>query len=85
MPKIDINNFDSELGKLVDAWCERRQLRLLRAILQVYPRVSGLTDEWSDMAVALKTIRIQHHSLLASGELDRVVELLHFAEGIAFR
>ncbi|MFP5415245.1 MAG: hypothetical protein ACLGG1_09585, partial [Gammaproteobacteria bacterium] len=72
-------DFDTELGVLVDAWCERRQLKLLRTILAVYPRVSGLTDEWGDLVKALKTIRVQYSSLLAPGEIDRVIELLHIA------
>ncbi len=70
------------MGLLIDAWCERRQLKLLRTILTAYPIVSGLTDEWGDLATALKTIRMQHSSLLAPEEIDRVVELLHIAEGV---
>jgi hypothetical protein len=78
-------DFDTELGMLVDAWCERRQLKLLRTILAAYPRVSGLTDEWGDLVKALKTIRVQHSSLLAPGEIDRVIELLHIAESVVYR
>jgi hypothetical protein len=78
-------DFDKELGKLIDAWCERRELRLLRTILPVYPRVSGLTDEWGDLVSALKTIRAQHKGLLVNGETDRVVELLHIAESVVYR
>ncbi len=78
-------DFDQELGSLIDAWCERRQLTLLRVILGAYPRVSGLTDEWESLAHALKTIRVRHSSLLQPGELDRVVNLLHLAEGVVYR
>ena len=78
-------DFDNELGALVDAWCERRQLKLLRTILAAYPRVSGLTDEWGDLVEALKIIRVQHSSLLAPGEIDSVVELLHIAESVVYR
>jgi hypothetical protein len=78
-------DFDKELGKLIDAWCERREFRLLKTILLAYPRVSGLTDEWSDLATALKTIRAQHAKLLTHGELDRVIGLLHIAEAIVYR
>jgi hypothetical protein len=78
-------DFDTELEKLVDAWCERRQLQLLRTILAAYPRVSGLTDEWGDLITALKTIRGEHCSLLAAGEIDRIVELQHIAESVVYR
>ena len=78
-------DFDYELGLLVDAWCERRQLILLRTILAVYPRVSGLTDEWGDLVMALKAIRVQHSSQLAPGEIDRVTKLLHVAESVVYR
>lgn len=78
-------DFDKELGKLVDAWCERRELRLLKTILPAYPRMSGLTDEWGDLATALKTIRAQHAKLLIDGEIDRVIELLHIAESVVYR
>jgi hypothetical protein len=82
---MDTQEFDKELGVLVDAWCDRRQLKLLRIILGSYPRVSGLTDEWADLAKALKTIRVQHPSLLVLGEIDRVIELQHIAESVVFR
>jgi hypothetical protein len=77
--------FDKELGLLVDAWCGRRQLKLLRTILAAYPRVSGLTDEWGDLATALKIIRFQHSCLLAPSEIDRIIELQHIAEGAVYR
>jgi hypothetical protein len=82
---MNSQDFDKELGLLIDAWCERRQLKLLRTILAAYPRVSGLTDDWGDLVAALKTIRIQHSSHLAPGEIDRVIELLHIAEGVVYR
>jgi Ser/Thr protein kinase RdoA (MazF antagonist) len=78
-------DFDGALATLIDAWCERRELKLLRIILGAYPRVSGLTDEWAELAKALKTIRAQHSSLLKTAEFETVVELLHIAEGIAYR
>lgn len=78
-------DFDKELGVLIDAWCERRELALLRTILLAYPRVSGLTDEWADLATALKTIRAQYQQSLVNDELDRVIDLLHIAEAIVYR
>lgn len=82
---MEIEYFDRELAALIDVWCERRELILLRMILPSYPRLSGLTDEWGELAAALKTIRVQHPNLLVDGELDRVVNLLHIAEAIVYR
>lgn len=83
--KMKPEDFDKELGALIDSWCERRELRLLRTLLPAYPRVSGLTDEWGHLATALKTIRAQHQKSLVNDELDRVIELLHIAEAIVYR
>lgn len=79
---MNLEEFDIELNELVDAWCERRQLKLLRTILVAYPIVNGLTDEWGELMKALKTIRVQYSPQLENDELDRVIRLLHFAEGM---
>jgi len=78
-------DFDDELASLIDAWCVRRQLTLLRTVLGAYPRASGLTDEWGELMTALKTVRVQHSSLLGEGELDRIVDILHFTESVVYR
>ena len=78
-------DFDKDLAALVDAWCERRELDLLRLILCSYPRVSVLTDEWASLATALKTIRVQHSASLKEPEFESVVNLLHIAEGVVYR
>ncbi len=82
---MTIQEFDSDLGSLVDVWCDRRQLTLLSIILRAYPRVSSLTDEWAELASALKTIRTKHMNLLESDELNKVIELQQFAEGVLYK
>jgi hypothetical protein len=77
---MTIQEFDSALRGLANAWCDRREFALLRAILRAYPRATGLGDEWGELANALKTIRSQHRPLLSAHELERVIELEHFAE-----
>jgi hypothetical protein len=79
---MTLQEFHSEIKALVDAWCDRRDLTLLRVVLGSYPLVSGLTDEWGELANALKTIRAQHKSILIAGELDRVIALQQFAESL---
>jgi len=81
----DISTVDTLLSQLIDCWCERRALRPLGTILSCYPRVSGLTDEWALLATSLKTIRFQFANDLEPSELDRVVELQHFAESAVYR
>jgi hypothetical protein len=77
--------FHNAMASLIDGWCERRSLSLLRVLLPVYPLASGLTDDWAALAFSLKEIRVRHSEALAPGELDRVISLLHHAEGIVHR
>jgi adenylate kinase family enzyme len=48
---------DEQVKELVDRWCDRRDLRSLRLILDGWPRVSGLTDEWARLMEALRSLR----------------------------
>ena len=77
--------FGPAMEALIDAWCERRALSLLREILPAYPLHSPLTDGWGDLTDSLKRIRILHAERLAPGEFDVIVELLHTAEKIVYR
>jgi hypothetical protein len=45
------------LRGLVEAWCDRRCLRALRAILRGYPLTSPLTDGWGELLTALQDVR----------------------------
>ena len=74
--------FDKNLETLVNSWCDRREIALLRVILRAYPRMTGLTDEWGDLATALKTIRIRHWSRLTESEQEMLISLQHVAEGV---
>jgi hypothetical protein len=81
----DLSTVDVLLRQIIDGWCERRALRPLRVILQCYPLVSGLTDEWASLAMGLKTIRFQFANDLVAKELDQVIELQHLAESVVYR
>ncbi len=74
-----------KLAELIDIWCERRALDPLRIVLPHSVLVSGLTDEWADLAGALKTVRVQHFASLQPDEVDRVVELQHLVEALVYR
>ena len=45
------------VNKLVDAWCERRNIMALKSLLAGWPLVSGLTDDWAGLLNALKDVR----------------------------
>jgi hypothetical protein len=72
--------FHDEMGELIDVLCERRALNPLRVLLPHYPMHNGLTDEWAELAAALKTVRVQHSNDLSESELNRVISLQHVAE-----
>jgi hypothetical protein len=83
--QVDRTNADTLMAQLIDSWCERRALGPLREILKCYPRVSGLTDEWGDLASCFKTIRVRLPGDLVGQELEQVIALQHLAESIIYR
>ena len=42
---------------LFEAWCDRRCVRALRALLHGFPLTSPLTDGWSELLTALQDVR----------------------------
>ncbi len=76
---------NKEIAALVNAWCDRRAIGPLRAILACYPIVFNLTDHWAAIAEGLKAIRIYHGQDLEPSEMDTVVRLQHLAESIVYR
>ena len=76
--------FAYAIEALIDAWCDRRALNLLREILPTYPLHSPLTDGWADLADSLKRIQVSHAQELPAGEFDVIVELLHTAEKVVY-
>src|SRR5690242_12369447 len=43
--------------RLIDAWCDRRQLGALHSMLGGYLALNGLTDGWNQFYQALRNIR----------------------------
>lgn len=64
------------VDSLIDRWCERRLLGPLAHILQAYPSVSGLTDEWQGLYQALRLIRSHYDSQLPRDEADQLGEAI---------
>jgi hypothetical protein len=79
---MTIEDFHSEMDALISDWCDRRALRILATVLPCYLGNNGLTDGWTDMATALKTVRSQRRQELLEDELDRVIAAQHFVDGM---
>jgi hypothetical protein len=65
---------------LLDSLCARRALDPLRVLLPHWPIYNRLTDEWAELAAALKTTRVQYRERLSEEELELVISLQHAAE-----
>ncbi len=66
-----------EVERLVGAWCDRRSLRALRAILSGWPLTSGLTDDWGNLLDALEKVRAFARDELTENEARAVEDLIH--------
>jgi hypothetical protein len=50
--------FLETINKLIEAWCDRRCLSALRAILAGWPMgMPPLTDSWHELLIALQNVR----------------------------
>ena len=73
--------FHLAMSELLNSFCDRRAWDPLRILLPCYPMPHGFTDEWVNLAKALKTVRVQLGESLTDLESKRVVRLLvHAAE-----
>jgi hypothetical protein len=81
----DSSQFFSVLQSLIDAWCDRRCLSPLRHILAAYPMVSGLTDEWGELAIALENVRAFSRDQITGSELQSLEEAIVFARRVVGR
>lgn len=64
------------LDVLIDGWCERRALHPLGALLQGYPSLLQLTDDWVSLYRALRNVRGSAPDVLTDTELALVSEAL---------
>ena len=77
---MDARQFHEEAALFVDALCELKALGPLRVLLPHWPMSMGLTDEWVELARALKTVRVQHAGQIPEELMDRLASLQHAAE-----
>jgi hypothetical protein len=85
MPITDNATLFGTLGGLVDAWCDRRCLNALRAILAGYPLSSPLTDGWGDLLTALENVRAFARDELTDAERAAVDECIRTVERVVHR
>ena len=65
------------LERLIDAWCERRDIRPLALLLPAYTSNAGLTDDWARVMEALHDLRADGRLPEAEqAEIERLVPLV---------
>lgn len=82
---MDALAIQKSVGALVGAWCDRRALRPLRLVLQGYPIVSGLTDDWATLLQSLSDVRALCHDELSEAEMREVEACIRAVEPIVHR
>ena len=82
---MDPLELHQDVGKLVDAWCDRRSLRARREILAGFPLVSPLTDGWAELLNALESVRAFARDELTDDEAERVQQLIGVTSAIVHR
>ncbi|MDQ3648748.1 MAG: hypothetical protein M3458_00425 [Acidobacteriota bacterium] len=70
---------------LVDAWCGKRRLLILRFILQGYPLSSPLTDGWAELLKSLENVRAFTRDELSEEEKQTVDQLIASTSRIVYR
>ena len=68
--------FQRDLKKLADGWCERRALRALFYFLPGYFGLNGLTDGFGDLEIALKDVLSSAKHEITEEEKKEVKRLL---------
>ena len=65
-------NLFGVLDELVDGWCERRALKILRLVLPAYPLSGLLTDDWHQLYDALRDVRAMCKDELGNEEREKL-------------
>jgi hypothetical protein len=71
--------------RLIDRWCDRRQLGVLHMMLGGYLALNGLTDGWGRFYDALRNIRAMYGPGLPAEEQALLRDLLSAAEKMVYR
>ena len=79
----DEHPVNGPLARLIDGWCERRELGALAVLLPAYTSNNGLTDGWAGVKAALHTLRGSRR--LPLDELHQIDELTVIVERMVYR
>ena len=71
------------LDRLIDRWCERRDLGPLAVLLPAYTSNNGLTDGWAGVMEALRTLRGSRR--LPDDEHAEIERLVVIVERMVYR
>lgn len=69
-------NFQHDLKKLADGWCERRALLPLHHFLPGYFGLNGLTDGFGLLETALKDVLVFAKDVVTDEEKNEIKRLL---------
>lgn len=77
MPSASDHPVNGPLNTLIEAWCDRRELRPLALFLPAYTANAGLTDDWARVLEALYDLRARGRLPEAeAAEVERVIPLV---------
>ena len=77
---LDRNTLNDTIKRLVDAWCERRELTPLRILLPAWPMPMGLTDDWNALRDALRHVRAMAQESLTEAERAQLNIAIDFVD-----
>jgi hypothetical protein len=83
MTEQDDHPVNGPLQRLIDAWCERRDLRHLALLLPAYTSNSGLTDGWAGVMDALYNLRAAR--TLPDDEQAEIERIIPLVERMVYR
>jgi len=69
-------DFQGDLKKLADGWCERRNLMALHHFLPGYFGLNGLTDGFGLLETALKDVLVFAKDVITAEEKSEIKRLL---------
>jgi hypothetical protein len=70
---MTLKQINEQIERLVHAWCDRRELIGLAALLPSWIQNNGLTDGWQELAAELRHASNLRH--LPDGEQDTLKQL----------
>ena len=77
--------FFTAMKDIINAWCEQKNLVPLSYILWPYLTFSGLTDSWSELRDALRSIRAMCREKISTEELEIIEDLTRACDHVIYR